>query len=475
MRYCSAREFCECGRASMSSRQVSAGRSAVLAAVALAIVASTGEAAGAVPSTGLARAFIAAGTAAAGTAAAGTAAAGTAASGTAASGAASSGTASSALAARDSSPAAVCPPAFDVCKRSIQHVLKIPVVFSGNTAGCRFSWDIHWGDRSMGTHVTKVSPPPGTELLARHTYQRQGTFTVMINANVTAGGCTTTGATWQFELLADVALGDSYAAGDGAGAYLTRTGFTGNECLRSRNAYPVLVDADLGNPRPAKGGPTFVFRACTGAVIGSFTSDQVTENHAQVGRQLDYVGVPVVGRVGLVTLSIGGTDTLLDAVMSYCAQRSSGQESCENHSKVAVNAVLSTIEPQLKTLFAHVKGGTALAPGARVLVLGYPALFRARPTRSCPTGWHRDTFQPSDMAWINSAIQALDAKIAKAAAAASVTYVNAYGALANHELCSSVPYLHDVVLAHRQIESFHPTIGGQKILAALIEKALKLS
>jgi lysophospholipase L1-like esterase len=79
------------------------------------------------------------------------------------------------------------------------------------------------------------------------------------------------------------------------------------------------------------------------------------------------------------------------------------------------------------------------------------------------------------MAWINSAIQALDAKIAKAAAAASVTYVNAYGALANHELCSSVPYLHDVVLAHRQIESFHPTIGGQKILAALIEKALKLS
>src|ERR1022692_2545145 len=265
MRYCSAREFCECGRASMSSRQVSAGRSAVLAAVALAIVASTGEAAGAVPSTGLARAFIAAGTAAAGTAAAGTAAAGT----------ASSGTASSALAARDSSPAAVCPPAFDVCKRSIQHVLKIPVVFSGYTAGCRFSWDIHWGDRSMGTHVTKVSPPPGTELLARHTYQRQGTFTVMINANVTAGGCTTTGATWQFELLADVALGDSYAAGDGAGAYLTRTGFTGNECLRSRSAYPVLVDADLGNPRPAKGGPTFVFRACTGAVIGSFTSDQV--------------------------------------------------------------------------------------------------------------------------------------------------------------------------------------------------------
>jgi hypothetical protein len=437
----------------MSSRWVRAGRSAVLATVVMAVVASTGGATRAASISGSARASIAAGTVSSGTA--------------------SSGTASSASAGRDSaSPAAACPPTFDVCKRSLDHVLDIPVVISGNTTGCTFSWDIHWGDRSQGTHVIKVNPPPGAELLAKHTYFAPGTFTVTISANVT-GGCATTGAIWRFELLAYVALGDSYAAGDGAGAYLNQTGFEGNECLRSRSAYPVLVEADLGNPRPAQGGPTFVFRACTRAVIGSFTSDQVTLDHATVGKQLDYVGLPVVAGVGLVTLSIGSTDAMLDAMLTYCAHRSPRQESCASHSKGAVDAALSTIEPALATLFGEVEAGTGLAPGARILVLGYPALFKAAPTRSCPTGWLRDTFQPSDMRWINSTILALDARIARAAAAAGVTYVRAYSALANHELCSSAPYLNHVVLSHGQVESFHPTIGGQERLAALIEQALK--
>lgn len=162
--------------------------------------------------------------------------------------------------------------------------------------------------------------------------------------------------------------------------------------------------------------------------------------------------------------------------MKYCAQRTKKDKSCKDRWQRTVNAVLATIEPRLVKLYKSVKGSTALAAGAKILVLGYPRFFPARQSRECPTGDPFHHFLVSDMRWINTEIQSLDAKIKDAAKVAGITYVNIYGVLRNHELCDKDPYLNYVVvipLAAKFVESYHPKAKGHAIFAKMVEAVLK--
>jgi hypothetical protein len=77
----------------------------------------------------------------------------------------------------------------------------------------------------------------------------------------------------------------------------------------------------------------------------------------------------------------------------------------------------------------------AHAPGARIMVLGYPRFFPAG-----GTGSDCEHFTQIDQSWINDRIQLLNSITADAASESGVAqYVNVYNSLAGHELCTGTP------------------------------------
>jgi hypothetical protein len=345
---------------------------------------------------------------------------------------------------------------------------------------CSFTYVIDWGDGTRQT-ITKIAPPDGTRVfLVSYSYkddqQKAYTITVTITGTYIGPGppeeCQGDSATLTFTLLAYVALGDSFSSGDGASDYYDDTGYTGTKCLRSSNAYPVLVARSLGNPDPdpeVPDNPAFDFQACAGAEIADFYGSQTTPGGDLVPPQISYLKGPS-DEVGLVTFTIGGNDLGFGPMMQYCVLQATKKESCEKRYATAVDVLLKAIGQALPLLYLDIEGGTRLDPHAIVVATDYPRFFPLNQATKCPTGIPTRYFQPSDMTWINGVIARLDAKIAQAAAATDITFVDVYNAFNGHELCQPDPYLYGVSIP--PITSFHPTINGQAVMAGLIEREL---
>ena len=200
-----------------------------------------------------------------------------------------------------------------------------------------------------------------------------------------------------------VALGDSYAAGQGAGIPL-------DECLRSTAAYPVLLDAE---PR------TNLLRqaACSGATIVDVASSQLS----QVNRGTT-----------LVTLTVGANDLGAGAAYAACAP-----DPASLACAAAVNAV------QQLLLSGAIGNGVAelivaiaqRAPNAHIVVTDYPVPFV--PGLTGPGG-------VTD--FVNFATVELDAQIQAGvtgalAAGADVELASVEFAFAGHQAGNADPWL----------------------------------
>ena len=269
-----------------------------------------------------------------------------------------------------------------------------------------------------------------------------------------------------------VALGDSYSSGEGACKPLTITGCdyrsgtntTSDQCHRSHNAYGVRVAAKLAH------GWRFVFAACSGATTASLTT---TGQYGEPA-QLAALAVPSGEVVRLVTLTLGGNDAGFSEAVGTCvtAHELVGS-SC--HGKVSWQIPTATLRARLTAAYAAIH---AAAPFAKVVVLGYPRLFSAKPVVACDVA-------PIDSKALSKAEDVLNASIAtavkKADAAAGTkfaTYLDNGQVFKGHELCA-VPaakaYLNGLLLTSAGVrsESFHPNRSGQSVLAARLQKALR--
>ena len=147
-----------------------------------------------------------------------------------------------------------------------------------------------------------------------------------------------------------VALGDSYAAGQGASApddYL-------NNCLQSPNGYPALLDAENQIHLRANA-------ACTGATTSDVASGQLSA--LKQGTKL-------------VTLTVGAADLGLSRVLAACTAGTPAQ--CQEAIRLA-NLLLpaecgdeSELGRRLGDLYADV---AEAAPNALIVATGYPLLF----------------------------------------------------------------------------------------------------
>ncbi|WP_434438964.1 SGNH/GDSL hydrolase family protein [Lentzea sp. E54] len=218
-----------------------------------------------------------------------------------------------------------------------------------------------------------------------------------------------------------VALGDSYASGLGTGSYDGASG----SCKRGPLAYPALYAA-------ATAPASFKSVACSGARTG----DVITQANS------------LATSTNLVTVQVGGNDAGFTDVITTCTFGS--DQDCVNRVNTAKAYAANTLPGLLDNVYATVK---AKAPSARVVVLGYPRMYKV--PGSCNVGMS-DTKRSA----INSGSDALHATISARAGAAGFSYVDVRGVFTGHEICSSSWWLNS--LSWPVEESYHPNRAGHR-------------
>jgi lysophospholipase L1-like esterase len=230
------------------------------------------------------------------------------------------------------------------------------------------------------------------------------------------------------------ALGDSFASGVGAGSYL-ETG-----CYTSSKSYPKLLDADADKQLVA-------FSACSG-------KDTVDVLNRQVA------AVPTTAKV--VTVTVGGNDVGFAGVMQNCFVLPSNT-ACA--SAIASGAAIAESDAFATRISSVVTAVKSRAPGAKVIVTGYPLLF-----------WENGSGVNPKYSWadeVNDETVVLNDVIESVATANGAVFVDVEDDFAGHGIGSSSPWINDWrFLSSRN--SFHPNASGYVAYAAAI-RAVPLS
>ena len=256
--------------------------------------------------------------------------------------------------------------------------------------------------------------------------------------------------------LSYVALGDSDAAGFGAGKYV-------NDCYQSRRGYPALLDRETRASLRTNA-------TCNGATTDTVLATQLSA---------------LTPRTQLVTLTVGGNDLGFAKIATICAPGPSA--ACE----AAINGALALLAPRgtgpsvLATKLAATYGAVATAaPRADILVTGYPRLLGDRPTAQ---GHRASDVLPlfvdaEDARWLSMQSEALDAALAAGVARARATgvrarFVDVSATFAGHALSDrGAPWVNGVVLASLaslvpDSSSFHLTAEGSAAYADALSAA----
>ncbi len=223
-----------------------------------------------------------------------------------------------------------------------------------------------------------------------------------------------------------MALGDSYAAGVGAG------GGSGS-CDRSTRGWaPTIATAyDL----------KLAYQACAGA-----STDTVAR------QQLGALGTGT----SRVSLTIGGNDVGFAFVLFTCASPS-WLSDCRGAIASGRTTLRSELPGRLNTLFTQIR---QRAPRAKVTIVGYPHLFGDQDCNALTF------FNAADRSALDGASDELDTTLAKAAAAHGFGFVDPRTRFSGHTPCDRVPWINGLSLDIGG--SYHPNLPGQQAYAGLV-------
>lgn len=292
-----------------------------------------------------------------------------------------------------------------------------------------------------------------------------------------------------------VALGDSYASGLGSFSYFENAKGKAGPCYRGTDGYVEQIATVEGD--------TLGFGACAGATI----SNIVVGKNAQINE--------VGPNTHLITLSIGGNDVGFSHVLDDCigGVGAKGGTGCAERDETAAQEAIGWLvygrEPGTYTLpgiesARNTKKPTSTnetrlpsltelyeqiiqkaAPGAQLLVVGYPELFETAilPAQRCQVGTVLGLVKlnvaAEDVEWIDARANELDEAIASAVSIARaetggrITFVDPrpyfYGGVVCDERGQEdINALQFKGGWHPKEESFHPTQTGQDLLAEAI-------
>lgn len=256
-----------------------------------------------------------------------------------------------------------------------------------------------------------------------------------------------------------VALGDSFSSGEGVPPFDAKTVLVGRDtCHRSSRAWPLLL---AGRSE----GDTYNL-ACSGATVEEVIDGD--DRRAERDRRPSQVTrLARIAGVRLVTVTMGGNDVGFTGVLRRCATHLR----CDRYYAAGGH---DRLRSRIEALTARLPGAYAAirraAPGARVVVVGYPRLFPLHPSRfTCAA---LSSIGPEEVRYLNSRTGDLDAAIHSAARGAGAGYVDALDAFAGHAIgCAGAQWVNHLSLAHPEY-SFHPNAAGQRRLAEVADRRL---
>ncbi|WP_375424592.1 SGNH/GDSL hydrolase family protein [uncultured Friedmanniella sp.] len=282
-----------------------------------------------------------------------------------------------------------------------------------------------------------------------------------------------------------VALGDSFAAGEGLGPYLPGSDTTTDQCHRSDRAYPALLESSgVRRWRDVRSV------ACSGATTATLLAGSAAEPS-----QLRALS----GRTQTVTLTIGGNDVGFAAVLRDCvyapppapAGLVPGAPGCSSRDDRAVTLATARLNGQaMPQLLRRIH---RRAPQARIYVTGYPRLFGLSfpgpagcPVASLPLGGQQVPLfvTAADANWIRAKSDRLNAALESSVARARhqgvrARYVDVAGAFTGHNVCSTgTPWVNGLVVNPTNppsvaTASFHPNALGQQAYADAVAGAAR--
>ena len=214
-----------------------------------------------------------------------------------------------------------------------------------------------------------------------------------------------------------VALGDSYAAGQGALPYTDRS------CYVSRVGYPAIADKQLR-------GFKLTNATCSGQIVDNAIADAQTS---------------VTPDTDLVTVTVGGNDVNTMAVLGACmpdpTSLACAKGLTDAEQKLTDGSLATSLTALVTTI--HEK-----APAAKVVMTGYPRLFAPE-----------EPFAPV----ANGLADILNGVIAGVAADRGAQYVDVTHAFNDHGIGSTDPWITFDPANPTDPANFHPNADGYRL------------
>ncbi|MFJ4152939.1 SGNH/GDSL hydrolase family protein [Streptomyces galbus] len=213
-----------------------------------------------------------------------------------------------------------------------------------------------------------------------------------------------------------VALGDSYASGAGL------AGVTDTECDRTTGGYAALVSRTSAGKNRA-----FKNVTCTGATTASLWNGQGSKP-AQLNA--------LTPNTKLVTLTLGGNDVGFTSVVATCVLVASSDPAgspCKKYftagGKDVLGERINTMEGRVRDALTDIR---RRSPDAKVIVVGYPALFP-----DSGIGCSSVPFAKGDFAFLRDTTKKLNRALQRRATAGdrAVRFADTYSLTVGHDMC----------------------------------------
>ncbi len=281
-----------------------------------------------------------------------------------------------------------------------------------------------------------------------------------------------------------LALGDSYASGEGAFAYKSGTDTRDNICHVSTHSYPFLLGSSLEMG-------SYDSIACSGAEIDDISFSPLSSYQGQVDKKiqrerseeeinsiLDSFSPGYINQSTFVqhyrpqniTVSASGNDIDFNGIVQKCVMAGTCYGSTED--RVELSQEIQRQIPRLEEAYNNLRRNAAL--DARVYAVGYPQV--AAPEGNCGTNVRLNS---DEVAFTTHLIAYLNQAVEIAADRAGIYYVDVADAFVGHKLCEDTasPAVNGLTAGNDIFEllrgpigneSFHPTEFGNFLLQSKI-------
>lgn len=251
-----------------------------------------------------------------------------------------------------------------------------------------------------------------------------------------------------------VSLGDSYTAGP----LIPSQSLSPLGCLRSSRNYPHVVRPGLTDVA------AFRDPSCSGATTDDMANSQgVTPGPNPP--QFD----SLTSDARVVTLGIGGNDIGFSSIVQDCVRYNPFDPCKDDYVIGSTDLIANRIAAARPKVDAVLDGIAARAPSAKVFVVGYPTVLPATGSGCWPTV----PVTPTDVPYLRTKVQQLNAMLAASAASRGDLYVDTATSSVGHDFCksASVKWVEGIVPVNTAAP-VHPNMNGMANTGAVVLAAI---